>query len=197
MAKKARCEVCNRNFKNEEGLADHNLAKHPKFEKKHSKRNYKRIINWAIFIIILGLVGFWIFTSINKSIEANAKLDFKAPQGPIHWHPHLTIIINGITQIIPGGIGLGSGEHSPIHTHESGGMLHMEENNPTKRSVTLGYFFNIWNKKFNEECIFNYCTNKGQLKMYVNGKENFKFQNYFMHDGDNITIDYVSNSKIS
>ena len=192
MAKKVRCEICNRNFKDEESLISHNSVKHPKSEKKVLRIKYKKIRNWAIFIVIFSLIVFWIFTSISKSVTENSKLNFVAPQGPIHWHPQLTIIINGIIQQIPSGIGLGSRDHSPIHTHTSDGTLHMENSNPSKKSVTLGYFFNIWGKTFNQKCIFNYCTDKGTLKMYVNGNENFDFENYFMHDGDKIIIKYIS-----
>lgn len=192
MAEKTRCEICDRTFKDEEGLFSHNSVKHPKTEKKSSGINYKKILNWGIFIIVLGLIFFWIFTPIANSIEENAKLNFEAPKGQIHWHPQLTIIINGVTQTIPGGIGLGSGGHSPIHTHEANGVLHMENRNPSKKAVTLGYFFDIWKKKFNQDCIFNYCNDKGKLRMYVNGKENFDFKNYFMRDRDKIIIKYDS-----
>ena len=56
MAEKARCEIGDRNFKDEEGLEMHNKAKHPKPEKKVSKINYKRIRKWAIRLIIFGLI---------------------------------------------------------------------------------------------------------------------------------------------
>ena len=68
----------------------------------------------------------------------------------------------------------------------------MENNHPTKETVTLGYFFKVWGKTFNKDCIFDYCTDKGTLKMFVNGKENFDFENYFMHDKDEILIEYIS-----
>lgn len=193
MAEKTRCEICNRNFKDKEGLDMHNSAKHPKPEKKLSKINYKKIRNWSIFIIIIGLILFWTFTSVNKSIEANAKLNFEAPTSPIHWHPQLTIIIDGLRQTIPANIGLSTRGHSPIHTHDADGTLHMENNNPSKKSVTLRYFFDVWGKTFNKKCIFDYCTDKGNLKMTVNGKENSDFESYFMRDGDKITIEYTSN----
>jgi len=58
MAEKVRCEICDRNFKDREGLEMHNRAKHEdKSEnKKENKINYKRIKNWVIGLIILGLI---------------------------------------------------------------------------------------------------------------------------------------------
>ncbi len=191
MAEKTKCEICDRNFKDKEGLDMHNSAKHPKPEKKPSKINYKKIRNWSIFILIIGLILFWAFTSVDKSLQANAKLNFEPPRGAIHWHPQLSIIINGLRQTIPSNIGISSGGHSPIHTHDADGTLHMENSNPTKRSVTLGYFFDIWGKEFSKQCIFDYCTDKGNLTMSVNGKENFDFENYFIQDKDKIVINYT------
>jgi len=192
MKTKTRCEVCNKDFKNKEGLDMHNSSKHSQSEGKSLKINYKKIRNWGIFIIIIGLILFLIAFPIYKSIKENSKLNFDAPKGAIHWHPQITIIIDGVKQIIPGGIGLGSGGHRPTHTHEADGTIHMENNNPSKKTVTLGYFFDTWGKKFNNECIFNYCIDKGELKMSVNGKENFDFDNYFMQNGDKIVIEYTS-----
>jgi len=192
MAKKARCEICNRNFKSEESLANHNSIKHPKPKKKQSKVNYKKIRNWSVLVLIIGLIVFYIFTSVSKSIEQDSKLNFEAPKGPIHWHPQLMIFVDGVRQLIPSGIGLGGGGHSPIHTHESDGTLHVESSNPTKRTVSLGYFFETWGKEFSKDCIFDYCTDKGKLKMEVNGKENFDFENYFIQDKDKIVINYTS-----
>ena len=37
MAEKARCEICERNFKDGEGLAMHNAAKHSEAKKEHKK----------------------------------------------------------------------------------------------------------------------------------------------------------------
>ena len=59
MAEKVRCEICDRNFKDREGLEMHNRAKHSsdKSEKKKLyKINYKRIKNWVIGLIVLGLI---------------------------------------------------------------------------------------------------------------------------------------------
>ncbi|MCH7850222.1 MAG: hypothetical protein IH845_01115 [Nanoarchaeota archaeon] len=73
MAEKVRCEKCNRNFKNEEGLAMHNHAKHFDEEEVEKKPLItKKIRNWGIFIVIFGVFLFgivWSFTSISSAQE--------------------------------------------------------------------------------------------------------------------------------
>ena len=193
-----KCELCNKDFKSKEAFDMHNKAKHPeKVQKEKKPLPLKKIRNWAIFVLVFGLIIFGIVILIlsvnNKTIVDGSALNFSAPTEAIHWHPTLTIKINGKTQDIPQNIGMGS-THFPIHTHEdiNAGVIHMENDRPTRKTVVLGYFFEIWGKKFSESCIFEYCTDKGELKMYVNGKENFEFEKYFMQDKDKIVIEFTS-----
>lgn len=58
-----------------------------------------------------------------------------------------------------------------------------------KDDVRLGRFFEIWRKQFTKDCIFDTCDGSGgKLKMLVNGRENFEFENYIMRDRDKIEI---------
>jgi len=125
------------------------------------------------------------------------------PKGSVHWHPQLEIKIDGKQIPIPTGIGVKDGrvvdahlsgmKMSPTHTHESDGTIHLENNNPSSKpeTVTLGYFFYVWDKQFNSTCIFEYCI--GTLKMTVNDKESSEFERYVMRDKDKIIIEYTSN----
>jgi len=62
MAERKRCEICNRNFKSQEGLDMHNEAKHssskeePKKEGKSFKVSPKKIKKLLIWLVILGLI---------------------------------------------------------------------------------------------------------------------------------------------
>jgi hypothetical protein len=51
---KTHCEVCDRNFKNEEALEMHNNAMHKAPEKPKSSVDSKKVRSWAIFIIVIG-----------------------------------------------------------------------------------------------------------------------------------------------
>jgi len=54
MAEKARCEACDRTFKDAEGLAMHNKAKHPENVKVEKKPvNLKKYKGWAIFVVVV------------------------------------------------------------------------------------------------------------------------------------------------
>jgi hypothetical protein len=94
-----------------------------------------------------------------------------------HIHAHLDIFINGMTYTVPSNIGIISGKCLYwMHTHDDSGVIHIES--PVKRTFTLGQFFDIWNKKFSNNQIFD---NKvvssgnnninGSLNVYVNGNK--------------------------
>lgn len=210
MEEKVKCEICDRTFKDAEGLAAHNKAKHPELVKKEKKPfPLKKIRNWMIFIIIIGLIVWGVIAVMPESNIKDLNVDLSGrsvdiPSGAVHWHPRLTIKIDGKIVPILSNIGINvgkivdtqiSGMHmSPTHTHETDGTIHLENNNPSKKpeTLTLGYFFYVWDKQFDSSCIFEHCTDKGELKIYVNGKENMEFENYIMRDKDEILIEYIS-----
>jgi len=68
MAERARCEICDRNFKDAEGLGMHNAAKHPE-NIKEPKKSFpiKKIRNWAIFIIIIGGIFVLLFSGTGSA----------------------------------------------------------------------------------------------------------------------------------
>ena len=161
--------------------------------------NYNKRLSVTIILALL-LIGVFFVSGCAYFTQNNIDV----PAGPIHWHPNLKIIINGEEQVIPNDIGTGDGTGlvidthlsgmgmSPIHTHEEGdGTIHMEQSKPTAETLTLGYFFKVWDKQFSETCIFEYC-NDGEKKvtMTVNGKENTEFGKYVMRDKDEIVITY-------
>ncbi|MEK6826681.1 MAG: hypothetical protein AABX08_00270 [Nanoarchaeota archaeon] len=213
MTEKTRCGICDRTFKDANGLLMHNSAKHPELVKKPKKPlPVKKIRNWIICLAFISLIIWIVYALIpdNEVKELNVNFDSEEvniPSGAVHWHPRLTIKIDDVEFKIPTGIGINIGKiadtylsgmrMSPTHTHESDGTIHLENNNPSKKpeTLTLSYFFYIWNKQFNSSCIFEYCTDKGELKMYVNGKENREFENYIMRDKDVILIEYTSKDK--
>ncbi|MDO8553434.1 MAG: hypothetical protein Q7S22_01395, partial [Candidatus Micrarchaeota archaeon] len=90
---------------------------------------------------------------------------------------------------------------APIHTHSGDGevvtdlgrKLHMESLKPyvKPRTLTLGYFFDVWDRNFNSTCILNYCNSGNKtVKMFVNDKPNYNFGDFYMQDGDRILITY-------
>ena len=76
-----------------------------------------------------------------------------------------------------------------IHTHNSDNNLHIET--PNEMDAPLGAFFQIWGEKFDETHILNRVANDDkEIVMYVNGQQNFDYENYVIKDGDEISIRY-------
>jgi hypothetical protein len=112
-------------------------------------------------------------------------------RGGVHWHPELSIIIKGQKHEISANIGLGA-VHQTFHTHDTSGVLHLEQRGlVTKKDILLGRFFKIWGKEFNQNCIFDSCNGQsGKVVLLVNEKENSEFENYQTKDKDKIEIRY-------
>ena len=112
---------------------------------KKEKTNYAGTIGWVVFAgVILGL-GYFAVTAPRV-----ASGDLISATG-IHYHPKLSITIDGKPITIENGIGLGA-VHKPIHTHdEADGTLHLEFEGAVKKVDTrLGIFFTTWGKEWTD-----------------------------------------------
>jgi hypothetical protein len=74
----------------------------------------------------------------------------------LHIHQHLDVFDNGRRVIVPAGIGIGDTFISPLHTHDTSGVMHVES--PTIRPFTLAEFFGVWGAPL------------AHAKVYVDGK---------------------------
>ncbi len=68
MAERAKCEICNRDFPNQDALTMHNSVKHSL--NSETKKSYKKTIFIVIIISALLMGGFFLFN--NKSISGNS-----------------------------------------------------------------------------------------------------------------------------
>lgn len=154
----------------------------------------KKIIIGSALLTIVIVVGaiFFLSKPSQTQVKSGATEDVITENG-LHWHPRLTISIDGVKKEIPANIGIGA-VHMPIHTHDDAdqGILHMEMAGVvTKEETKLGNFFKVWGKTFNKNQIFDKKnTDSKKVHMTVNGKENTEFENYQMKDGDQIEIRY-------
>lgn len=141
----------------------------------------------VIFFFIVGLGIRYISKNISSSPSDSTQLCIQHRGVGMHIHPHLRIVIHGEEVKIPTNIGITPDCMQPIHTHDETGTIHLEF--PTWQDVKLVSFFRVWGKTFNRDCIFDKCNGEeGKVKMLVNGRENFEFENYVMRDGDDIVI---------
>jgi hypothetical protein len=74
----------------------------------------------------------------------------------LHIHQHLDVFDNGRRVTVPAGIGIGDTFISPLHTHDTSGVMHVES--PTIRPFTLAEFFGVWGVPL------------AHAKVYVDGK---------------------------
>lgn len=89
----------------------------------------------------------------------------------LHIHQHLDVYIHGKNEVIPSHIGINeiAGFISPIHVHDTTGIIHVES--PVIQDFTFGQFFDIWGLRFSATCMGSYCNDdKNSLKVFVNGK---------------------------
>ncbi len=90
----------------------------------------------------------------------------------LHIHQHLDLYVNGQHLAIPADIGIdqASGILSPIHTHDTTGVIHVES--PTEGPFRLGQFFDVWGVTLTDQCVGTYCAGNGnQLEVWVNGSQ--------------------------
>lgn len=87
-------------------------------------------------------------------------------QAAFHVHANLAIYANGSQRQVPGNIGIQSSCMYWLHTHDSGGIVHIES--PEQRSFTLGNLFDIWGQPLGPSQVGQ---DRGKVVAYVNGKE--------------------------
>jgi len=169
------------------------LLKKEQKEKEHQKylrkRKLKKILWLTIGALIVGggLSALILFISNQPKISESEIIS----RNGLHWHSEVNVKILGEVQNIPANVGMIPVERY-LHTHEPNNVIHMEfPGQVLKNDLKLNQFFKIWGKTFNKDCIFDKCSgSEGKVKMLVNGKENFEFENYVMRDGDKIEITF-------
>jgi hypothetical protein len=119
-----------------------------------------------------------------------AGLEALSAEGTVmHIHQHLDIIVNETPVTVPADIGVASGFISPIHTHDSSGILHVES--PVKKDFTLGQFFTEWNVNFDDNHIGRYGSDDThKLIVAVNGTPITDVAKYILKGHDEIEAWY-------
>jgi hypothetical protein len=100
-----------------------------------------------------------------------AGLPMLSAEGTVeHIHAHLDVLIDGRGVEVPGLIGIdqAGGSISPLHTHDTTGVIHIES--PVARVFTLGEFFSEWGVSLTADNIGALHAAEGKtLRAYVNG----------------------------
>ena len=148
-----------------------------------------------ISLAILGVVGFigYALTRPEATPEQAKPTDANVvSENGLHYHPQLTIYINGEKQTIPANIGMSGSNHKSPHTHDEKGELHWENTGRvTKDDLRLGKLFENWGKKFSATQLLDKTDPSGtKITMTVNGQPNTEFGNHLVADGEQIEIRY-------
>jgi hypothetical protein len=98
----------------------------------------------------------------------------------LHHHIQLAIYVHGEPVVVPAGIGYspdGVGYSaalnvfSPLHTHDTEGIVHVESADPNFQPV-LGQFMDVWGVYFTPTCLGSLCNSgDDQLRVFVNGTQ--------------------------
>ncbi|GAB3853162.1 hypothetical protein ACFPIJ_56150 [Dactylosporangium cerinum] len=101
-----------------------------------------------------------------------AALPMLTTEGTVeHIHAHLDVIVNGQPVVVPADIGIdrSTGRLSPLHTHDTTGVLHVES--PAQADFSLGQLFTEWQVTLSANQIGGLKAGDGKvLQSYVNGK---------------------------
>lgn len=118
-----------------------------------------------------------------------------------HIHANLSLYINGRKTPIPTFGGVVAGDE--IHTHDASGLIHIHPHAPRTTYVKLGEIFDKWktapqnanpNAVFNDgNLLNNFEDGTHTVYMFVNGVQTDAYQNYQIHDGDEIILAYSAN----
>ncbi|WP_051367174.1 hypothetical protein [Hamadaea tsunoensis] len=88
----------------------------------------------------------------------------------VHYHAHLDVSAHGKIITVPGGIGIDTRKNkiSPLHTHDTSGIVHIES--AADIPFTLGQFFTEWGHPISATAIGSARAADGeQVRVYRNG----------------------------
>ncbi|MCX5381784.1 hypothetical protein [Streptomyces sp. NBC_00083] len=101
-----------------------------------------------------------------------AGLEMMSAEGMVqHTHTHLDVLVDGRPVTVPAAIGIDLPRRliSPLHTHDTSGVIHVES--PKRADFTLGQFMAEWRVPLAEDRIGGLHAGPGRrLRAYVNGR---------------------------
>lgn len=104
---------------------------------------------------------------------AAAGLPMLGSEGTVeHIHAKLNVIVDGTPVEVPADIGIDQTAQrlSPLHTHDTSGVIHVES--PVPATFSLGQFMTEWDVALDAQRIGDLtATNGNALHWYVNGQE--------------------------
>ena len=115
------------------------------------------------------------------------------PNGDESYHIHalLHVYVNGAPVIVPADIGISAADRieSPLHTHDTTGIIHIEAGQP--HDFKLADFFTVWGVTLSDTQLGGY-RNAGDrtVQVFANGQAVADPASYIIHAHDNIVVAY-------
>ncbi|HZY94373.1 MAG TPA: hypothetical protein VFE98_05855 [Candidatus Bathyarchaeia archaeon] len=153
--------------------------------RSHRKRNIAILALLAVSVVGLSIVA-------SEFATANTVT--------MHWHPHLSVVINGNPTAVPAQIGIapnlyfdhsldryGMSGMSPLHTHDASGTIHEESN--TMRDFTLQDFLRVWGQSVDSSQVLGHPVDAGhRAYVVVDGVQMSPSSTVVLKDGEQIRI---------
>lgn len=130
-------------------------------------------------LLVVGMIALIVFFARNPGTTSTSQSIDGIPcqsneQLAVHYHAHLSIIINGNETTLPAGVGIDQTAQCLywMHTHATDGLIHIEApKSSAARKFTLGNIFDIWGKPLGNTQIGATVLTSGQkLLIFVDGK---------------------------
>jgi hypothetical protein len=97
--------------------------------------------------------------------ERLQQLSLPAAGGALHVHSHLSLFVDGEQIPVPADIGIDGNTHSPLHSHDGTGVIHIESADAGS-TFTLGEYLDVWGLRLTSSCLGGYCD-QGQKSLHV------------------------------
>jgi hypothetical protein len=138
------------------------------------------------------------YANLEARREAAGVSTMGAPAADAHFHPRLTVYVNGEQVPIPVNIGIDPGQSpeamASLHTHEGDGTIHVEG----MAEATLAQFFEIWGVPLSSSELGPYRAKGAKtLRMWVDGEPSTAFDDLQMEDGQEIVVAYGTDAQIA
>ncbi|MEK7479603.1 MAG: hypothetical protein AAB634_03675 [Patescibacteria group bacterium] len=156
------------------------------------KRNVKTIV--IVIIVVIVLV---VLFALPKYLDPNRELVSSWRKAGVacltnghtnlakHFHPFLSVQIDGKLEAIPATVGVIPTCMAEIHMHDESGKIHVESFNGEK-VFTLSQFFVVWGKTIEREGY--------DLKATLDGKPLENPEELILKDEQKIVLEYVASA---
>jgi len=145
------------------------------------------VIVGALLLIAFGAIVAFRFSGSGGSLtwgDTNVKCLPNGHQNLAqHYHPILSITVDGEKEGVPSNVGVSTACLSEAHTHDSTGVLHFESAD-ANATFTVADFFAVWGESLEREGY--------TLTATINGEEVADVSTTVLSDGDQVALNYTS-----